>query len=274
MSESKVISDTAQLVTRQTLVRDLRELGVEPGMTLLVHASLSSLGWVCGGAQAVVMALQDAVGSGGTLVMPAHTSGLSDPAQWSNPPVPEAWWPTIREQMPAFDQRLTPTRSMGAIAELFRTLPGVLRSSHPHHSFAAIGPNAQALTDNHQLEFGLGEGSPLARIYELDGHVLLLGVGHDSNTSLHLAEYRVKPAVNKMIRESGPVVSQGQREWVEFDNLDLNSDDFEQLGQSFAQQSSQSQATVGTQSVGAAQSQLMSQPAIVDFAVKWLGENR
>src|SRR5205085_4042113 len=107
-----------------------------------------------------------------------------------NPPVPEAWWETIRNERPAFDARTQPTRGMGAIAECFRSWPGSQRSDHPLVSFTALGPNAERIAANHELANGLGEGSPLARLYDLDAHVLLLGVGHANNTSLHLAEYR------------------------------------------------------------------------------------
>lgn len=287
--ESEIIQQTERPVTRQSIVADLRELGVKPGMTLLVHSSLSSLGWVCGGAQAVLLALKDATGESGTLVMPAHSSALSDPAQWSNPPVPKHWWPEIREQMPAFDPEMTPTRQMGAIAELFRTLPGVLRSSHPQFSFAALGPQAESITANHQLDMGLGEGSPLARIYELGGYVLLLGVGHDSNTSIHLAEYRSASATltgstasnaSKTIVEGAPVMHQGQRTWKSIKNLDLNNDDFAEIGQALEQtnsndnQSAEDVPTVRLGSVGNAQSKLIVQPKLVDFATKWMVNHR
>ena len=131
MSEAdtiKRIQDQPAPATVQSLTADLSTLGVTPGMTLLVHSSLSSLGWVCGGAVGVILALESVLGPAGTLIMPTHSGELSDPARWENPPVPEAWWEVIRQTMPAFDPDLTPTRGMGAIAEYFRKRPGVLRS--------------------------------------------------------------------------------------------------------------------------------------------------
>ena len=271
MNEEQVILSTKLCATRESLLSDLRRLGVSTGMTLLVHSSLSALGWVCGGAQAVVMALLDAVGDDGTLVMPTHTSDLSDPAFWGNPPVPTNWWPTIREQMPAYDKDMTPTRAMGRIPELFRTLPGVRRSLHPQYSFAALGPQAHQITDDHQLNFGLGDGSPLARLYDLDGWVLLLGVGHDRNTSLHLAEQRTNPVMNKRIRNGAPVYRDGQRVWVEIDDYELSSHDFNKIGEQCSQRARSSWCS-GRAGQGTAE--LMSQREIVDCATRWMEKHR
>jgi aminoglycoside 3-N-acetyltransferase len=90
-SEARAVAASAAPVTRESLAADLGRLGVRPGSVLLAHSSLSALGWVCGGAQAVIEALLDALGPQGTLVVPAHTTGNSEPSQWRNPPMPEDW---------------------------------------------------------------------------------------------------------------------------------------------------------------------------------------
>lgn len=270
MSEHEVVAATAHPAIVSSLVRDLRRLGVEEGTTLFVHSSLSSLGWVAGGAQAVVLALREAVGATGTLAMPAHSTSLSEPSQWRHPPVPESWWETIRNETPAFDPRLTPTRNMGRIPEVFRSAPGVLRSDHPQASVLAWGPNARFLTEGHQLESGVGEGSPMARLYDLDGWVLLLGVTHARNTSLHLCEYRASFPGRKSVHQGAPVTVDGERRWVEFEDLDWDEDDFPEIGAAF--EAATDEVRVGK--VALAESRLMRQRPLVDFGVRWMEENR
>jgi aminoglycoside 3-N-acetyltransferase len=269
--EAESMAKQEMPVTVDSIVRDLRALGVEEGMTLVVHSSLKSLGWVSGGAQAVVLALQEVLGDTGTLVMPTHTGHLSDPGQWQHPPPRDpSWVPIIRETMPAYDPELTLPRQMGAIVESFRGQREVVRSWHPHMSFAARGPNADRITQSHSLEYSLGEQSPLARVYELEGWVLLLGVPHSNNTSIHLAEYRVAPEKRKHTRQGAPLVRDGRREWVWFDDVDTDSDPFDEIGADFA--SDTGLERVGN--VGSATARLMPQRPLVDYAVQWLERRR
>lgn len=267
VSEADAIAATTDPATTTSISDDLRALGVEAGMTVMAHSSLSKLGFVVGGPQAVVTALMDVLGETGTLMMPTHSGALSDPVNWEDPPVPAAWWPTLRSQMPAFDPGLTPTRSMGAIVDCFRGLPGVQRSNHPTVSAAAVGPNASALVEAHELNDRFGETSPQGRLYALDGHVLLLGVDHGNNTSLHLSEAR--SGLPELVTDGAPVVIDGQRQWVEVTHLDDDADDFAAIGDAFAAAGMERRGKVG---VGVAR--LCRSRDVVDFGVNWMRANR
>jgi aminoglycoside 3-N-acetyltransferase len=271
MSERDAVERTlGPPLTVDSIAEDLSALGVEPGMVLMVHSSLSSLGWVCGGAVAVILAMEKALGPEGTLVMPSTVGDLSNPARWCRPPVPEEWWPVIRENTPAFDPEMTPTRKLGAIPECFWKQPGTLRSSHPNASFAARGPKARMIVGEHSLDFSHGEGSPLARVYDLDGWVLLMGVDHDVNTSLHLAEYRSSLKDLRRIRCGAPMTIAGRTEWVGYDDIETADDDFLEIGARFAEET----GLVRGGPVGYASGRLMPQRQLIDFAVRWMDENR
>jgi aminoglycoside 3-N-acetyltransferase len=267
VTDADLIAKTDRPRTRESITKDLTALGVRPGSVLLVHSSVAALGWVAGGPVAVVQGLLDALGPEGTLVVPTHTPDNSDPDKWSNPPVPEDWWPVIRESMPAFDPAVTPSRWMGAVAEMVRTWPGARRSDHPVTSFAALGPAADDIVSGHRLDEGLGDSSPLGRVYHHDGDVLLLGVGHGSNTSLHLAEYRV--ADPPRARLGAAVRTAEGRAWTSWEDVDLEEDDFERLGVDL---DATDAVTVGP--VGSAHCRLMRQRAAVDFAVWWFTAHR
>ncbi|MBX7207588.1 MAG: AAC(3) family N-acetyltransferase [Verrucomicrobiaceae bacterium] len=161
---------TRPWVTRRSLARSLRAAGVREGGALLVHSSLSSLGFVPGGAAAVIAALHDAVGPRGTLLMPAHT------------------WEWMNKGCRVFDARTLPG-CVGALAEAFRLMPGTVRSLHPTHSVCAAGPDAVRLTAGHEQALTpCGAGTPYARLLEEDGQILFLGASLDSNTAFHTME--------------------------------------------------------------------------------------
>ena len=271
MSEKSIIEKSIKPQTVKTLVEDLKNIGIGEGMVLLVHSSLSSVGWVCGGAVAVILALEEVLVREGTLVMPTHSGDLSDPAKWENPPVPIDWCEEIRKTMPVFDPALTPTRGVGVIPEVFRKQKGVIRSGHPQVSFAARGKYAEYITSDHNLEYAFGEKSPLGKIYELDGYILLLGAGHANNTSLHLAEYRADYP-SKIEEASGlPLMVSGRRKWVDITDIKSYTDDFEDIGSAFSRSND---VTVREAKIGQSKSQLFRQRELVDFAVKWMEANR
>jgi aminoglycoside 3-N-acetyltransferase len=270
MGEHDTVKRTPGMpATLLSLYEDFETLGVRREMVLLLHSSLSSLGWVCGGAVAVILALEEILGVEGTLVMPTHSGDLTDPQDWRNPPVPESWKDTIRDTMPPYDPDLTPTRKMGVIPEMFRKQRGVLRSEHPHVSFTAWGAQAGKVTEEHSLDFGLGEQSPLARVYDLAGWVLMLGVEHDCNTSLHLAEYRMSPH-RRVIDNGAPLLIEGKRQWVKIKDIEIDDSDFVTIGSEFERDTGK----VRRGKVACADAMLFPQRDLVEYSVRWMTENR
>lgn len=161
---------TNPAVDARRIRADLRALGVRPGGILLVHSSLSALGYVVGGPRAVIDALVAASGRDGTLLIPTHT------------------WEAMEEGCRTFDVRHT-RACIGAIPESFRKMPGVKRSAHPTHSVAALGPSADGLLAGHErCATPCGEDTPYDRSLMKDGQILLLGVGLESNTAFHTIE--------------------------------------------------------------------------------------
>jgi len=270
MSEAEVIKNTVDgPITKESIEEDLHAIGVKPGMVLLTHSTLSKMGWVSGGPVAVILALEEVLGSEGTLVMPTHSGDLSDPEEWSNPPVPQEWKEVIRQTMPAFDPVITPTRGMGRIVETFRVQQDVIRSDHPHMSFAARGKFASEIIDNHSLDFAFGDESPLARVYDLEGWILLIGVEHDNNTSLHLAEHRAEFEGKKEIKQGAPILVEGKRQWVKIRDWEEHSEHFIELGKAYRKAG----GTLLEGKIGMADALLIPQRELVDFGVQWMSEN-
>lgn len=182
-------------LTRGEIVEALRGVGVEPGSSLIVHSSCRSLGPVEGGAETVVDALLEAVGPEGDLMLPTFNYSM---------PLPD----------PHYDPATTPCRT-GIIPELGRRRPEAVRSLHPTHSVAAIGPNAEELTRDHLEGRAFGVGSPVDRLASMGGFVLLMGVGHVTNSTVHVAEERAAlpkagrlgpPRIAKVLLPDGRVI--------------------------------------------------------------------
>jgi aminoglycoside N3'-acetyltransferase len=170
------------------ITTQLRALGVEKAGVLLVHTSFRAIRPIERGPLGLIEALRDSLGPNGTLVVPSW-SGNDDEA---------------------FNPRTTPASpDLGVVADNFWRLPGVTRSNHPF-AFAAAGPQAERITSGPVPLPPHGPESPVGRVHELDGQVLLLGVGHDADTTLHLAEllagvpYRV-PRYCTVLQDGRPV---------------------------------------------------------------------
>ena len=258
-------------ILKEEILSALRSLGLEKGDTVMVHTSLSKIGYVCGGAQTVIEALTQTVGGEGTLMMPSQSWKNLDPEDGVHWDVDRQYWQVIRDNWPAYDKHLTPTNTMGAVAEMFRSWPGAVRSDHPARSVAAWGKHAQELTQGHDLSNIFGDGSPLGRLYDLDGKVLLIGVGYEKNTSLHLADARAEYPGKHTCVEHSAVMENGKRVWKAYETLFVDGEDFEKIGEAFEHSSS---AGVSRAMLGGAQLRLMSQRRLVDFAVRWIEANR
>jgi aminoglycoside 3-N-acetyltransferase len=267
--ERTIVEKTDSPITKGRLVQDLKTIGVETGNTIVVHSSMSKIGWVVGGQTTVVQALMEAVSEKGTIVMPAHTAGNTDPKNWSNPPVPEDWWATIRDEMPPFQPEITPLRGLGRIPRLFRTMPRVVRSSHPQVSCSAWGRHAAEIVKEHELERAYSDRSPWGALYRLDAKILLLGVDHNSNTALHHAETKASTPETPTQSTGAAVLENGERKWVTWIDLDYGSDDLQDCGAAFEE-------TIGYKpsKIGQAESRLLAMRPLIDFAIGWFTKNR
>src|SRR5262245_18202654 len=138
MPEEDAIHPDELPLTVDSLAEQFAACGLAAGQTVLVHTRMSALGWIAGGPVAIIQALLRVLEPSGTLMMPAFSPGTTDPANWHRPPMPEHWWEIIRQQTPMYNPLTTPTFGVGQVAELFRRWPGVIRSTNPDASFAAI----------------------------------------------------------------------------------------------------------------------------------------
>lgn len=256
-------------VIKSDIIDALRSIGLQRGDSVMVHTSLGKIGYVCGGAQAVIEALIETVGDTGTIMMPTQLWKNLDPETGVHWDADEDDWDIIRENWPAYDKDITPTNTMGAVAEMFRSWPGAVRSDHPARSVAAWGKNAVYLTEKHDLSDIFGKTSPIGKLYELDGKVLLIGVDYDKNTSLHLADVLAEYPGKHTCVEHNAVMENGKRVWKSYETLHVDCEDFKDIGRAF-----EAVHTVFQSKIGGAELRIMKQRELVDFAVAWMAKNR
>ncbi len=258
---------------RDSLATDLRRLGVRPGDCIMVHASLRAVGPIRGGPDALVGALLDAVGPDGTIL--AYVS-------WDRSPYEETLNdavldPFVKALWPAFDPATAKAYpGFGMLNSFLVRHPEAERSGNPDASVAAIGVAARWLTQSHPLDSGYGPGSPMERLVQLKGKVLLLGAPPSTVTVLHYAEAIAPISGKRRVTTEMPIRgADGSTIWCRAEDYDSNGilDCYAGEGPDAIERIATDYLALGRHSqgyIGQAQSHLIEAADIVDFGVDWL----
>lgn len=260
------------LVTRSQLLQELTSLGVSAGQTVMLHVSVSAIGWIVGGPDVVLGALLDILTHAGTLLM--YVSWEDSTEDWYE------WSPERQEKYladcPAFDPRTSRAyRKWSILGEYLRTWPGAQRSANPGASMVAVGAKAGWITADHPLHYGYGPGSPLAKLCEVGGKVLMLGAPFDTVTLLHYAEHLLDIPGKRKFRYRVPVLKAGERVWVEVEEYDTASGIVDWQGGEYFPAIIKEYLASGKgecRMVGSAPSYLFDAADLVGYALGWMKE--
>jgi aminoglycoside 3-N-acetyltransferase len=227
----------------------------------MVHAALRALGPVVGGADTILAAMRDVVGANGTVLAYCDWQGQAEIDAGAR-----------REDVPPFDPVSSRAiRDNGFFPELLRTTPGALRSANPGASIAAIGGRAAWFTADHPLDYGYGPGSPLAKLVEARGKVLMLGAPLDTMTLLHHAEHLAK-IPKRTIRSDVPLRVEGGTVWRQVEEFDTSGPpgDLEEDYMGAVVEDFLASGRGRRGPIASAPSVLVDAAEIVPFAVDWL----
>ncbi len=257
-------------ITRAGLRADLARLGIESGDIVMVHAACKRVGPVFGGPDAIIAALRDAVGPTGTLM-----AYLDWEAPWEDHVDEQGrTLPAWRPHAVPFDPALTRgARANGVLPEFLRTTPGAKRSGNPGASVTAIGAQAEWLTTDHPLDYGYGPGTPLARLVEACGKVLMLGAPLDTMTLMHHAEHLARLPGKRIVRTEVPFATPEGIVWRMIEEFDTAEPVVEPLPWNFIEQIVAAYLATGKGAqgrVGNAQSVLVEAADILPFGIAWL----
>jgi aminoglycoside 3-N-acetyltransferase len=204
--------------SRRELANGFRALGVAAGDTVMLHASVRSVGAVAGGPDQIHLALKDALSSEGTLIMYASCPAYVDEVGRGH--LTQAQERELLEKLPAFDPfTARAQRENGTLVEFLRTYPGSAVNEHVTR-FVVWGGHAGELISNQPRNYALGYGSVLDRFVNLDGKILLLGCDHDNVTFLHYAEHIVDVPGKRVVKFKVPIDENGTRVWTEMEEFD------------------------------------------------------
>ncbi len=239
------------MYSRSELAGHARALGIGTGDLLMVHASVRAVGRVAGGPDQIHLALEDAVGDTGSLLMyascPEHFDEIG---RGTHSSAVEA---TLRHALPAFDPHTARSaRDNGTLVEFLRTWPGTVANEHVVR-FVCRGPHAAILFDGQPWNYAYGTGSPLDRFAALGGRILLFGSDHDQVTFLHHVEHVVDVPGKRVVRYEVPWLVDGQRAWRACEEFDTSrpahaawpEDVFLRITDAFLRQSSNPGGRIG-----------------------------
>lgn len=260
-------------MTLSILKESLIRVGIRPSDDIMLHVSVKSIGWLVGGPNIIISAILDVLGEKGTLMMYCG---------WEDGPYTMEGWndemkQAYRAECPAFDPRTSrAVKDWGVVVEILRTWPGTVRSNHPDSSFCANGLQANYFTEHHSLHYGFGNDSPLKKLIDAGGKVLVLGAPYNSLTLLHHSEDRANVLDKPVIRYRMPMQSaNGETEWKDVEEFDTNkgissehSDSsiyFDEIVRVFIHSYS-----VAEHYVGNARTFLFEAAALNRFAISWM----
>jgi len=260
--------DADRLITHSQLVNELKALGVAAGQIVMVHASVKAVGRIVGGPNVVVAALLETLTPAGTLMMYVGWEDIPDFIG----DLPKAVQQVYYAEHPPFDPRIArAVRDHGIFAEIVRGWPGAHRSMNPEASVSAIGARAEEITRNHSLDYGYGAGSPLEKLVEARGQVLMLGAPLDTLTLLHYAENRARMRSKRVIRYLCPILREGTCVWVEVEDYDTGEPhgdySFDEIARAYLALGKGRQRAIGN-----APSSLFDAADLSTFAIDWLEE--
>ncbi|WP_112135417.1 aminoglycoside 3-N-acetyltransferase [Glycomyces dulcitolivorans] len=259
------------VVTRSRLAADLRRLGLGDADSVMVHAAFSRVGTVLGGPDALIDAVLDATGPGGTLL--SYQDWEVGAEIWDDD---GRVLDVFRDEVPPYDPATARSaRYIGLLAATVGTRKGVRRSGNPGACVAALGARAEELTADHPLDYGYGEDSPFARLAAAGGRVLMVGAPLDTMTLLHHAEHLADLPGKRVIHPEYPLATPHGTVWRTVEEFDTDDpvvtgppeDYFGSIVEDYLATGAGRRGKVGE-----ADSVLVDAAGILPFAVAWLEE--
>lgn len=261
----------SSFITRQALCDDLKQLGIAPGDTLMVHAAVSRVGPLLNGPDALIGAIIDAVGEHGTLMAYADWDARYEDLLDENGTVPEQWRPHIPPYDPLCSRAI---RDNGVFPEFLRTTPGAVRSASPGASVVALGAKADWLIADHALDYGYGEQSPFAKLVEIGGKIAMIGAPLDTMTIVHHAEHLADVPGKRIKSVEVPFATPQGVRWRRIEEFDTGTylcpalddrDYFSEIAEAYLASGAGVSGTVGR-----APTVIVDAAGIVPFAVDWI----